>query len=194
MLSCAVTLALAACGRQSTPPADQAQAPAPPPAETQPPPPASATAQLAPTQGNSASGTLTLTAEGPDSIRIAGSLQGLPPNAEFGFHIHEVGDCSAPDASSAGAHFNPTNAEHGDPAGPTHHAGDMFNVKSDGQGMATVDATASGVSLASAQPDDVLGKAVVLHAKPDDYKTQPSGASGDRIACGVIGAKRSVPG
>ncbi len=187
LLSCAVTLALAACGRQS-PPADQAQAPAPSPAETQPPPPANAVARLAPTQGHSASGTLTLTAEGPDAVRLSGSLQGLPPNAEFGFHIHEVGDCSAPDASSAGAHFNPANVEHGDPAGPTHHAGDMLNVKSDGQGMATVDATASGVSLATAQPNDVLGKAVVLHAKPDDYKTQPSGASGDRIACGVIGA------
>jgi Cu-Zn family superoxide dismutase len=188
LLSCAVTLALAACGRQSTPPADQAQAPAPAPAETEPPP-ASATVQLAPTQGNSATGTLTLTAEGTDVVRLTGSLQGLPPNAEFGFHIHENGDCSAPDASSAGGHFNPANAEHGDPAGPTHHAGDMLNVKSDAQGMGTVDATASGVTLASAQPNDVLGKAVVLHAKPDDYKTQPSGASGDRIACGVIGGK-----
>lgn len=186
MLPCAATLALAAaCGRQSTPPADQAAAPA----ETEAPPPASATARLAPTQGHSASGTLTLTVAGPDSVRLTGSLQGLPPNAQFGFHIHEVGDCSAPDASSAGAHFNPTNAPHGDPTGTAHHAGDMLNAQSDGQGMATVDVTASGVSLATAQPDDVLGKAVVLHAKPDDYKTQPSGGSGDRIACGVIGGK-----
>ena len=90
--------------------------------------------QLAPTQGHNASGTLALAAEG-DSVRLTGTLQGLSPNGEFGFHIHENGDCSAPDASSAGAHFNPANAQHGNPQGETHHAGDMLNAKSDAQGV-----------------------------------------------------------
>jgi Cu-Zn family superoxide dismutase len=176
---------LSACGqREPTAPATPATASAPPPpAET--PPAASVSAQLSPTQGNTANGTLTLTADG-ETVRVSGSLQGLKPNGEFGFHIHENGDCSAPDASSAGGHFNPTNAQHGDPQSATHHGGDMLNVKSDAQGAAQVEVVASGVSLTTGQPDDVHGKAIVLHEKRDDYQTQPSGDSGKRIACGVI--------
>jgi Cu-Zn family superoxide dismutase len=117
---------------------------------------------------------------------LTGRLEGLKPDAEFGFHIHENGDCSAPDASSAGAHFNPSNAQHGNPQGDAHHAGDMLNAKSDAQGNAQVDAQADGVTLRTGEPNDVFGKAVVLHEKADDYSTQPSGDSGARIACGVI--------
>jgi Cu-Zn family superoxide dismutase len=145
-----------------------------------------ASVQLAPTQGQTASGTLSLAPEG-DSVRVTGPLQGLKPNSEFGFHIHEKGDCSAPDAASAGGHFNPTNAQHGNPQGESHHAGDMLNAKSDAQGAAQVDALASGVSLTTGQPNDVHGKAIVLHEKADDYASQPAGNSGARIACGVIG-------
>jgi len=184
---CAASALLFGCGPRDKSPvaADAPGTPsAPAPAET-PPPPSGATVQLAPTQGHNASGTLALAAEG-DSVRVTGSLQGLSPNGEFGFHIHENGDCSAPDASSAGAHFNPANAQHGDPQGAMHHAGDMLNAKSDAQGTATVDAVASGVSLGSGQPNDVRGKAVVLHEKADDYASQPAGNSGARIACGVI--------
>jgi Cu-Zn family superoxide dismutase len=184
---CAASTLLFGCGQRDKPPvaADVPGTPsAPAPAHT-PPPPSGATVQLSPTQGNNASGTLAMTAEG-DSVRVTGSLQGLAPNGEFGFHIHEKGDCSAPDASSAGAHFNPANAQHGNPQADTHHAGDMLNTKSDAQGMATVDAVASGVSLGSGQPNEVRGKAVVLHEKADDYASQPAGNSGARIACGVI--------
>jgi Cu-Zn family superoxide dismutase len=129
---------------------------------------------------------LTLRAEA-DGVHLSGTLRGLPPNGEFGFHIHEKGDCSAPDASSAGGHFNPTNAQHGNPQGAAHHAGDMLNAKSDARGVAQVDATAAGVTLGGGQPDDVRGKAIVLHEKADDYASQPAGNSGARIACGVIG-------
>jgi Cu-Zn family superoxide dismutase len=161
-------------------------APSPQEVPAAPPPPAAeASAQLAPTQGNTASGTLALVAEG-NALRITGKLSGLSPNGEFGFHIHEKGDCSAPDASSAGGHFNPAGAPHGNPQGETHHAGDMLNAKSDAQGEAMVDAVASGVSLDSGQPNDVHGKAIVLHEKADDYASQPAGNSGARIACGVI--------
>ncbi len=96
------------------------------------------------------------------------------------------GFSDAPDASSAGGHFNPTNAQHGDPHSGMHHGGDMLNAKSDAQGVAQVDVVASGVSLGSGAPNDVRGKAIVMHEKRDDYKTQPSGDSGARIACGVI--------
>jgi superoxide dismutase, Cu-Zn family len=194
LIAAAVAAALlSGCGKRdeaASPAADTADTPAttvtPAPADAPAPAPAdTASAQLAPTQGHTAAGTLTIQAEG-DALRISGALQGLTPNAEFGFHIHEKGDCSAPDASSAGGHFNPGNSPHGNPQSATHHAGDMLNAKSDAQGMAQVDAVASGVSLAAGQPNDARGKAIVLHEKADDYATQPSGNSGARIACGVI--------
>lgn len=146
---------------------------------------ASAAVQLSPTQGNTANGALKITAAGT-GVKISGMLQGLPPDSELGFHFHEKGDCSAPDATSAGAHFNPTNQEHGHPQSEPHHAGDMLNVKSDAQGVAEVSIDNPDVSLQTGQPNDIVGKALVLHAEPDDYKTQPSGNSGDRIACGVV--------
>lgn len=192
----AFTLLLVACGRKED---ETSVADAPPPAgdspsvaaTTEPDPTATAEAtagaavQLSPTQGNTANGGLKLTAAGT-GVKLSGMLQGLKPNSEFGFHFHEKGDCSAPDATSAGAHFNPTGQDHGNPQAQPHHAGDMLNVKSDAQGVAEVSIDNPDVSLQTGQPNDVIGKALVLHAKPDDYKTQPSGNSGDRIACGVV--------
>ena len=93
--------------------------------------------KLSPTQGNTANGALKISAAG-SGVRISGTVQGLQPNSEFGFHIHEKGDCSAPDATSAGAHFNPTDQQHGHPQSQPHHAGDMLNVTSDAQGVAEV--------------------------------------------------------
>lgn len=107
-----------------------------------------AVAQLAPTQGNTANGSLQLV-QSPEGVRVSGAIQGLKPNGEFGFHFHEKGDCSAPDASSAGAHFNPTQQQHGNPEGDDHHAGDMVNVKSNAAGVAQVDTTAAGADRKS---------------------------------------------
>jgi superoxide dismutase, Cu-Zn family len=192
---CATAALLTACGQkqEDAPPAMSENAASgttsTPPVATPEPAKASAgaTASLAPTQGQKASGALMLMTEG-SGIHITGTVSGLTPNGEFGFHIHEKGDCSAPDASSAGGHFNPTHAQHGNPQGDAHHAGDMLNAKSDAQGMAQVNTTAAGVTLGSGQPDDVVGKAIVMHEKPDDYQSQPAGNSGARIACGVISA------
>ena len=185
----AAAIVLAACGRQDQPQrsdtTSEAPATATPSAPIEGAGGSTAAVQLAATQGNTATGMLAVAAAG-DGVHLSGALQGLKPDAEFGFHIHEKGDCSAPDASSAGEHFNPAGAQHGNPASGAHHAGDMVNVKSDAEGMAKVDVHASGVTLNSGQANDVLGKAVVLHEKPDDYATQPSGDSGARIACGVI--------
>jgi Cu-Zn family superoxide dismutase len=184
----ALTLAalLTGCGERepttTPPPASSAETP---PAPAPAPAAASATVQLAPTQGNTANGSLSLAAHG-DAVHLTGTIQGLAPNGQFGFHIHEKGDCSAPDASSAGEHFNPANAQHGNPQGEAHHAGDMLNVTSDAQGVAQVDAQADGATLNGGLATDVQGRALVLHEKADDYATQPSGGSGARIACGVI--------
>jgi Cu-Zn family superoxide dismutase len=186
-------LLLVACGRPENEPEGTADSrerpdnPMPEPADLAAPgqTPQGASAQVAPTQGNTASGSVALTAH-EDGVGLTGVIQGLKPSSEFGFHVHEKGDCSAPDASSAGGHFNPTKANHGNPEAGPHHAGDMMNIKSDEQGVAQVDTRALGATLHSGQPTDVLGKAVVVHESPDDYTTQPSGNSGARIACGVI--------
>lgn len=146
-----------------------------------------AVAQIAPTQGNTVTGSLALTPS-PEGVRITGAIQGLKPDAEFGFHIHEKGDCSAPDGSSAGGHFNPGQAQHGNPSSGTHHAGDMVNIRSNSAGVAQIDTTATGVTLHADPSTEVMGKAIVVHESPDDYATQPSGNSGKRLACGVISA------
>jgi Cu-Zn family superoxide dismutase len=183
---CIAAALLTACGQRDSAPEPDTTAP-PAAADATAPPPAGASAQLTPTQGNTASGSLSLIQDG-DSVRLSGTLQGLQPGGQFGFHIHENGDCSAPDASSAGEHFNPGGAQHGNPDGAAHHAGDMHNVTSDAQGNAAVAVRAVGVTLDSGQPNGIIGRAVVLHEKADDYQTQPSGGSGARIACGVITA------
>ena len=120
-------------------------------------------------------------------VRLSGQLTGLAPGAH-GIHLHAVGRCDAPDFSSAGGHFNPRNAKHGlvNPEGP--HAGDMPAVAADGNGRAVVDHTTTLVTLANgaATVFDADGTAVVVHAASDDQRTDPSGNSGSRIACGVI--------
>ena len=153
---------------------------------TQPPPAPnttiSAVVNLAPTTGNSAQGTLTLTEEG-SGVRVTGQITGLSPG-EHGIHVHETGDCSAPDASSAGNHYNPANTHHGSPEATPHHIGDLGNITADANGTAQIDRVFPGVALQGAR--SILGRAMVVHMERDDLTTQPSGASGARVACGVI--------
>lgn len=148
----------------------------------------SALAELKPTQGQKASGIVVFSAEG-QAVRVRVQASGLTPHQTHGFHVHEKGDCSSPDANSAGGHFNPASAPHGPPDGP-HHAGDMPALTADAAGDAQASFTLTGVSLGRG-PADLIGKAVVVHAQPDDYRTQPTGNSGARIACGVIAAASS---
>jgi Cu-Zn family superoxide dismutase len=142
-----------------------------------------ASAQMAPTQGNKVSGTVTFSQAG-DKIRVAAELSGLTPGLH-GFHIHEKGDCSAPDGTSAGGHFNPTSKPHGNPEQGEHHGGDMLQLVADANGVARQMSYIQGVSLADG-PTSIIGRSVIVHAAPDDYKTQPTGNSGARQACGVI--------
>lgn len=145
---------------------------------------AGAEAQLKPTQGNSAGGTVTFT-ESAGKVRMVANVSGLAPGAH-GFHVHEKGDCSAPDGTSAGGHFNPGKTAHGDPhKGHHHHAGDMPMLKADKSGKATMTMDMPGVTLADG-PASLVGRAVIVHADPDDHMTQPTGNSGARVACGVI--------
>ena len=162
------------------------------PADPDPIPPttsaARATANLAPASASLTSGTLTLTTMG-DGVHVGGEIGSLRPGAH-GFHVHEFGDCSAADASSAGGHFNPTNPPHGRSGPGPHHLGDSDNIVANADGVAVVDAHLHDVTLGTGLANDIAGKAIVVHAQPDDYTSQPSGDAGARVACGVIAVIR----
>lgn len=144
-----------------------------------------ATVHLAPASGSLVSGTLTLMPMG-DGVHITGEVGGLKPGDTRGFHIHEKGDCSAADASTAGGHFNPAAQAHGRSGQGPHHAGDTDNIVADASGVARIDAHVSGVTLGGGADNDIAGRAVIVHAAADDYTTQPTGNAGARVACGVI--------
>jgi Cu-Zn family superoxide dismutase len=178
-----IVLALSACA--AAPVATSPTAPS-----TSVPAPSTSTARVATTHlagasGSLVSGTLTLMPM-PDGVHVTGDIGGLAPGSSHGVHVHEKGDCSAADASSAGGHFNPSGSAHGKAGTAVHHAGDIDNIVADASGVAHVDAHVTGVTLGGGAAGDVVGRAIVVHAAPDDYQTQPSGNSGARIACGVI--------
>ncbi len=184
---------LVACEKKSTevvetpaPAATEAAAPAAPapPISTNPAPPGmgqSADATLQ-SQDPKVSGTVHFTSEA-NGVHVVADVKGVKPG-QHGFHLHEKGDCSTPDYKSAGGHFNPSNASHAcDPTNP-RHAGDFGNITIDKDGNGHLDMTTTALSFDG--PNSVLGKAVILHAGMDDCKTQPTGNSGDRLACGVV--------
>jgi Cu-Zn family superoxide dismutase len=145
-----------------------------------------AVAVLSSTKGNNVAGTVTFTkVEG--GVKIVADVTGLKPG-EHGFHIHEFGDCSAPDATSAGGHFNPLHSQHGAPDAAARHAGDFGNLVADDSGKAHYERVDTIMTLDGA--NSVLGHAVIVHEKADDLKTQPTGNAGARVACGVIGVAK----
>lgn len=144
----------------------------------------SASAQLMATKGNAVSGQVQFTQKG-DRVLVTGEVRGLKPQGEHGFHIHEKGDCSSGDGLSTGGHFNPDGKSHGAHEHSEHHAGDLPSLKADASGTARFSFESSTVSLGSGKAD-VIGRGLIVHRDPDDYKTQPTGNSGPRIACAVI--------
>lgn len=117
-------------------------------------------------------------------VSVSGTITGLKPNAPHAFHVHEKGDCSKPDFTSAGSHFNPTGQPHGAHGSGKHHLGDMPPLMADASGKATV--SFNSESLALRGPNTIIGKAVIVHRDPDDVTAQPVGNAGPRLACGVI--------
>jgi Cu-Zn family superoxide dismutase len=127
------------------------------------------------------SGTLTETGEG---VSVSLALENVPPG-EHGAHVHEKGDCSAPDAASAGGHFNPASHPHALPASSPRHLGDLGNINIGADGKGTIDILAPGANLKPNDPSSFLGKAIIIHEKKDDGG-QPTGNAGGRIGCAPI--------
>ncbi len=160
-----------------------------PEAEAPPPPaPKEAVATLAPTpkSKSKAKGTITFK-EVADGIEVTAEVEGLSPG-DHAWHVHEKGDCSAPDAASAGGHFNPSGKKHGAPDADEHHEGDFGNLTAGKDGKASKTFVMKGITLGE-DDKSVVGKGFIVHEKADDMKTQPTGNAGGRIACGVIEAK-----
>jgi superoxide dismutase, Cu-Zn family len=144
----------------------------------------SAIAELQPTKGNVTAGTVTFTQRG-DKVWVSGTVTGLKPNQEHGFHIHEKGDCSSGDGMSTGGHFNPMSKTHGHHGSGERHAGDLPALKADATGKAVFSAELDVITVTEG-PAGVVGRGMIVHVQPDDYKTQPTGNAGARSACAVI--------
>ncbi|WP_290673220.1 superoxide dismutase family protein [Aquabacterium sp.] len=142
-----------------------------------------AVATVTPTQGNTVRG-MVVFHEMNEHVMVHAHFTGLSPNTEHGFHLHDVGNCASADGTSAGGHFNPGKTAHG-PQDAEHHAGDMPSLKADANGVIDQKFMLHGVTIKQGA-NAIDGHSVILHANADDYKTQPTGNSGPRIACGVI--------
>ena len=149
--------------------------------------PSHAVAVLHPTAGHRAEGTVTFQAVS-GGVKVTATLKGLDPGPH-GFHVHEFGDCTAPDGTSAGGHFNPAGHPHGGPRDAKRHAGDLGNIEAKADGTASLEWTDPMMRLDG--PKGVVGHGVIVHAKADDLKTQPTGDAGGRLACGVIGVAKA---
>ena len=180
LLAFVATCVLAACSTTAEKSPSPATSPTPATSAAK-----SGTVNLAPASGSLVSGKLTLMPMS-DGVHLGGEIGGLGAGQTHAIHVHEKGDCSAADASSAGGHFNPTGSAHGRANTAIHHAGDMDNIVSDADGVAKIDIHLSGVTLGGGATNDIAGRAVVVHAAPDDYTSQPAGNAGARVACGVI--------
>jgi superoxide dismutase, Cu-Zn family len=143
-----------------------------------------AVAKLEPRSGSKVSGTATFT-ERDGRVTMTIKVKGLTPGAHA-IHLHEVGDCSAPDASSAGGHWNPTGEKHGRWMHAPFHHGDIGNLAANKKGKAELTFESELWTIDGGKPGDVVGHSVVIHEKQDDFATQPTGNAGARVACGVI--------
>ncbi|HKJ81421.1 MAG TPA: superoxide dismutase family protein [Ignavibacteriaceae bacterium] len=136
-----------------------------------------------PTKGHKAHGVVTFT-KVDKGVKVVADIEGLKPG-KHGFHIHEYGDCSAVDGTSAGGHFNPENVKHGGPMDKVRHVGDMGNITADINGKAHLEWTDSMLTFWG--PHSIIGRGLIIHEGTDDLHSQPTGAAGARAGCGVIG-------
>jgi len=145
--------------------------------------PASGKATLEPKSGSTVRGTATFT-EVPSGVRVQVHIENAPPGTH-GLHVHEKGDCSDPEAKSAGGHFNPGGMPHAGPMAGSRHAGDLGNIEIGANGQGDLDVRTDLLTIKPG-PNSVIGRAVIFHEKADDLTTQPTGNAGGRLACGVV--------
>ncbi|WP_244891165.1 superoxide dismutase family protein [Cyclobacterium xiamenense] len=147
----------------------------------------SAVAVLSGASGSNVTGTATFTTLESGKVRLVMDVANLSAG-EHALHLHENGDCSAADATSAGGHWNPTDDPHGERGESEHHSGDIDNMVVGEDGVGTLEMEVEGWTIGDGSRSDIVNKAVIIHADADDFTSQPSGAAGARVACGVIQA------
>ena len=183
-----LVLLAVACGDGSDSASDRAAVPAAPPSQATMVPAldaaVQATAVLEGRSGSTLTGTAKFVADA-GSVTLTLNVQSAPPG-EHAVHLHETGDCSAPDATSAGAHWNPTKSDHGQWGHAPFHLGDIGNLHVGEDGTGSLILTTDRWAIGTGDPGDILGRAVIVHEKLDDFTTQPTGAAGGRIGCGVV--------
>ena len=145
---------------------------------------ARATAKIESRSGSRVTGSAVFVAAA-DQVALEVKLEGLEPGVHA-VHLHEKGDCSASDGTSAGDHWNPTQQQHGEWGHSPFHLGDIGNVHAGPDGRATIKLETDRWSIGTGAANDILNRSVIVHAKADDFTTQPTGAAGGRIGCGVI--------
>jgi Cu-Zn family superoxide dismutase len=170
-------LLLSACGGSPLPP------PATASGDSGSPAPRSIEVPLGARSGSQLSGRATFT-EVADGVKVTVQVAGAPPG-KVATHVHETGDCSAPDAKSAGGHFNPTSKLHGLPPAAERHLGDLGNIEIKPDGTGVTEIVVHGATLHEGDPSSYLGRSIIVHEKQDDGG-QPVGNAGGRIGCGVI--------
>ena len=151
------------------------------------PPVTKALAVLSPLGGSGVSGTVTF-AKVEGGVKVTARVTGLKEGAH-GFHVHEFGDCSVADGTSAGGHFNPSASPHAGPHDAQRHTGDLGNIAAVADGVGVLEYVDSRAAFEG--PNSILGRGVIVHVGADDLKTQPTGNAGGRLACGVIGAAKA---
>jgi Cu-Zn family superoxide dismutase len=151
-----------------------------------------AEAHIAPIAGNGLSGHARFEKGMLGRVTLTVNVRDLPEGT-YAVHIHERGDCSSPDGMSAGEHWNPNHDVHGKYDADTRHLGDLDNLKVDMTGRGKLEVTSREWTIGTNSFGDVLGKAIIIHEREDDFTTQPSGNSGAPIACGVIEPVRETP-
>lgn len=195
VLTVSSLLAIVACGGSQP----DAQTPAEVPPAAEPPAPVAEAittpespagqgattlgATFQPKSGSKLSGTATLT-ETPEGVKVTLAVEGISPG-EHGAHVHEKGDCSAPDGASAGGHFNPATNPHALPSTNPRHLGDLGNITVGADGKGTLEIVAAGANLKAGDPNSFANRAIIIHEKKDDGG-QPTGNAGGRIGCAEI--------
>lgn len=149
-----------------------------------PPADAQARATIEPRSGSNVRGWAAFTDRSTGGVRVEVHIENAPPGVH-GLHVHERGDCSAPDAASAGAHFNPGGMPHAGPSDTRRHAGDLGNITIEANGTGHLELVTDLLTVRPG-PNSVVGKSVIFHEKADDLRTQPTGDAGGRLGCGVV--------